>query len=730
MKRILLVVITLILAQAVFSQITNTRRWRKTEKDSLNNALLLYEENQYLMALPFFQHILRNHPNEEFIQYSFAKCGLYRSDTHEEAYKYLSAIYAKNKKVDEIDYDVAKAAHFTNHLPEALADVNHYLTKHHLTPEKRAKGELLKRYINNAIYYEAIPTAAKVTNLGDAINTEGEEYVPAITADESTLIFTYSGPNSTGGLVNDLSVADPQGTYHEDIYISRKKDNQFQPAQALTNLNTDGNDAAVSLSNDGNLLYIFRDNTDDHGDLYESHLLGTMYENPSKIKGLVNSYSWDGHCSLAPDGKTLYFSSERGGGYGGKDIYRATLQPDSTWGNIVNLGDSVNSKDNDDAPFIHPDGVTLYFSTTGRSSMGGYDVYRSTMNPVDSTFKKTESLGYPINSTDDDIYFVIGANNKNAYYSSGRSGGKGLKDIYLIDPAFANVKAALCLVKGTVKVDSAGVAAAITVENTSKPAPAPMTVTSAVKDSSGKTSTIKDSTAKAPVAMDNGMGKTNAVYANLMSNSSTGAYLVSLPAGSNYKLTYSLAGQPSQTFTVDATSLTDYSEKINNVLFKGIKAAAEDTSQVARAKRDSLAAVASHTAILIPKNLPDPLVKTTRDNTPQTRYQEKLQSYAGRYGDIKADDLEFRVQIGAFKNADNIIYPNLEGLGKIEKLAPENGITKVVIGSSYKTLRKAHEFNKKVIEAGQSDAFVAIFYKNKRASLEELETLGIFKATK
>lgn len=690
MKRVSAVLCILLLAQVSFAQITNVRKWRSSEKDSLNNALLLYEEGLYLMALPIFENILKNHPNEEFIQYSFAKCAIYRSDKHEEAYRHLSAIYAKNKKVDEIDYDLARAAHYSNKLDEAMSAVNNYLAKRKLKPESRTKAELLKRYILNAQYYQANPTAAKVSNTGD-INSEGEEYVPAITADESTLIFTYSGPKSTGGLMNDQSQPDPLGVYHEDIYRSDREGGVFKTSAPLTNLNTEANDAAVSLSNDGSILYIFRDNTDDHGDLYESRMDGNTYSNPVKLRGLVNSYSWDGHCSLSPDGRTLYFSSERGGGYGGKDIYKATMLADSTWGNIVNLGDSVNTIYDEDAPFIHPDGVTLYFSSKGRSSMGDYDVFRSVMSLSDSTFKKTENLGYPINSTADDIYFVIGANNKTAYYSSGRSTGKGLKDIYTIEPNFANVKPALCLVKGNVTLDNAPVASAITVEISSK----------------------------------NG-----AVYKTLASNSATGAYLVSLPAGASYKLTYALAGQTPQTLNVDALSLTDYNEKINNVAFSAAlataTAAVADTS-VATVAKDSVAA-GSNSITVVTKGEEKP--KATKDNfVPQNKNQEKLVNYSEKYGDVKADSLEFRVQIGAFKNADNIVYPNLDGYGRIQKLPTQDGLVRVTIGGSFKTLKKAFEFNKKIIAAGQSDAFVIALFNGQRLTLEELESKGIYKRT-
>lgn len=696
MKRILPVLLTVFIWQGVFSQITNVRKWRKTEKDSLNTALLMYEENLYLQALPIFEDILNHHPNEEFIKYSYAKCAIYRSDKHEDAYKYLSEIYAKNKRVEEIDYDVAVAAHYANKLDEAMTALNAYLRRGRLTPDNRAKGELLKRYINNAMYFVAKPTNAKSTNLGDAVNTSGEEYVPAITADEATLIYTYQGEKSLGGLLNDQMQTDPYGSYHEDIYMSRKVNGEFKTAQPINNINTDANDAAVSLSNDGQTLYIFRDNTDDHGDLYESKLVGSEYDQPVKLRGLVNSYSWDGHCSLSPDGKTLYFSSERGGGYGGKDIYRATMQADSTWGNIVNLGDSVNTTYDDDAPFIHPDGVTLYFSSKGRSSMGGYDVFRSVMNPADSTFKKTDNLGYPINSTDDDIYFVMAANGKTAYYSSGKSGGKGLKDIYQLEPNFEGPSPALYLVKGKVKIDTAAAESDITIEVTSR---------------------------------------NNAVFSKIKSNRGTGNYLVSLPAGASYKLTYNYRTLPPQTLMLDATAIKEYTEKTNDIVFTSVQATTPSTTAtadtlVARtsttpAVRDTLVSAAgSTTAVAKAGNIK----KDQKDTfVPQNAHQEKTMWYVDKYGDIKADSLEFRIQIGAFKNADNIVYPNLDGLGKIQKTKTDEGLTRITIGGTFKTLRKAFEFSKKIISAGQSDAFVTMIYKGKRVTLEDLEKEGVFK---
>ncbi|MCW3077956.1 MAG: hypothetical protein JWO32_2565 [Bacteroidetes bacterium] len=660
------------LSQLLHSQVTNTRKWRKTEKDSLDNALLLYDEKNYLLALPIFNNIHANHPKEEFVKYIFGKCALYRADKYEDAYNVLSEVYAKNKKVENIEYDMARASHFTNKFDKATTHIDAFLASKRTNPAMRKDAELLKRYISNAKYYTANPTKAKITNLGSLVNSGEDEYVPAITADESILIFTYRGSKSKGGRMNAFMQPDPYGQYTEDIYMSVKQNDQFVAPVPLDSINTLGHDAAISLSHDGQILFVYRDNGDDHGDIYQSYLIGESFSKPVKLKGQINSYSWDGHCSLSPDGKTLYFSSERSGGFGGRDIYKSTLLPDSTWGNVVNLGDSINTAYDDDAPFIHPDGITLYFSSKGRTSMGGYDIFQSTMN-IDSTFKKTEHLGYPINSTDDDIYFVLSASGNNGYYSSGKKGGQGLKDIYLIETNFTSPRS-LYLVKGVTTADKKPVETKIKVEITSR---------------------------------------NNAVFRAFTSNPANGQYLLTLPAGADYKITYTYLDKAPQTLTLSTLNISGYNQKINDVGF--------DTSVTPTVEATPTVAVASGTS---------EATKTTTvraDNfVTNNKVQEKVKLFADKYGDISAEGLEFRVQIAAYKNPKNYVYKHLKGLGKVEKLLLDDQITRITIGGNFNTIGKAWTHNKKVINAGQKDAFVTALYKGKRVYLEDLEKMGIF----
>ena len=128
----------LLLSTTIVAQDLNTRKWRKSEKDSLDNALLLYEEKNYLLAYPTFENLLNQHPKESYLKYACGICALSRSDKHHIAYEYLSELYAKNKRIENIKYDLARAAHYTNHLDEAETLIKEYLapTKMNLENKK------------------------------------------------------------------------------------------------------------------------------------------------------------------------------------------------------------------------------------------------------------------------------------------------------------------------------------------------------------------------------------------------------------------------------------------------------------------------------------------------------------------------------------------------------------------------------------------------------------------
>lgn len=653
MKKIIFILILLISGQIVTAQgVMKTRKWRKTEIDSLAKAQALFEDENFIMALPIYEKLQENHPKETYLKYVLGICGLYRSDYHERSLLLLTEVYEKNKKAADIEFDLARAYHYNYKFDDALTMIDKYLKRKNLAEDKKKNAKQLADYCNNAKILVATPVDAKIENVGEIINTPNMEYVPVISSDEQVMIYTYRGEESTGGKQNAFNQPDEYGIYYEDVFSTHKENGQWVKPTGISSINTNVHDAAIAISNDGQKLFIFRDNGEDGGDIYMSVLKGDTWSSPEKLKGDVNTSAWEGSASLSADEKTLYFSSEWPGGLGGKDLYKANLMPDSSWGNVKNLGPTINTPFDDDAPFIHPDGVTLLYSSKGLNSMGDYDIFRSQLNLQDSTWSTPENMGYPVNTPDDDRYFVLAANGTRGYYASGKSGGYGLQDIYSVD-VNKMIKVPVFMLSGITILDKKPVETAIKVEVADK----------------------------------------NTVYREFTSNSLSGAYLVNLPSGVNYKVTFSLKDHPSQVVNVEALAITEFTEKKVDIDFT-----VKDTVP----KVDSVLAKAD---------------SVTRKPT--------VSDVVNKLGNSTKEGLEFKVQIAAYTMPKNYKYDRLKGLGQVEKLQLEDGITRFTIGGAFKTLNEAIAHKEKVRAAGQADAFVTAIYNGKRVYLEELEKLGL-----
>jgi hypothetical protein len=220
------------------------------------------------------------------------------------------------------------------------------------------------------------------------------------------------------------------GQFYEDILISeRKADNTWTMARPISPyINTPTNEASISVSADGNTLFLYRD--DGGGNIYSSSTQNGEWMAPVPLGSDINTRSWETHACLTADGNTLYFVSDRPGGYGGRDIYRCVRLGNGQWSKALNLGPTINTENDEDSPFIHPDQRTLFFSSTGHKSMGGFDIFFTSL--IDSTnWAEPINIGYPINTPDDDIFYNTSPDGKRAYFSSVRPGGFGEKDIYL-----------------------------------------------------------------------------------------------------------------------------------------------------------------------------------------------------------------------------------------------------------------------------------------------------------
>lgn len=272
------------------------------------------------------------------------------------------------------------------------------------------------------------PVRASVTGMGPGINSPQADYGAAITADGNQLYFTSRRPTSAQAKVNKVN-----GDYFEDIYLSRREGAGWSAAERLPEpVNTPGNDASVGLFNDGRTMLIYRDQ-EGTGDLLECRRTGGQWGEPQLLKGDVNTAHHESSAWYSFDRQWLYFVSERpDDNVGGQDIYRSRWDAAAgAWGPAENLGPTVNTIHDEEGVFVHPDGKTIFFSSKGHTSMGGYDVFRARWE--NGRWTKPENLGWPVNSPDDDLFFVLSADGRTGFLSSFRADGLGEDDLYAVE---------------------------------------------------------------------------------------------------------------------------------------------------------------------------------------------------------------------------------------------------------------------------------------------------------
>lgn len=276
----------------------------------------------------------------------------------------------------------------------------------------------------------ANPAHYAVVNVGGAINTEAREYGPVLNEDETQMVFTS---RRRDGNVNE-NVADDNIPY-EDIFISYKVNGQWGPAQNIGDvINTEFHDSNLALSASGDQLFLYSD--DNNGDIYTAKLLGDgTWTTPEPLNDNINSSYAEKSVSLSRDGSMLFFASNRPSHVGdteNTDIYYCTKDKNGDWARPQSVGEGINTEFDEDAPFIDYDGKTLYFSSNGRKGMGGFDIFRSVFDSTEMVWGAPQNIGYPINTPDDDIYFVSTKDGKRGYYASVREDGMGYNDIYMV----------------------------------------------------------------------------------------------------------------------------------------------------------------------------------------------------------------------------------------------------------------------------------------------------------
>ncbi|WPP51570.1 OmpA family protein [Catalinimonas niigatensis] len=386
-------------------------------KKLMKTADKYYKDGFYTEAVNTYLQAAEEAPEDLELDYRIGQAYL-KSKYKDRALPYLKKVYENTSDhKDQLLYNLALAYQYNHLFMEAL---DHFSAYREVTSNTFAADQHIMQcaigieYINN-------PKDVKISNVRE-INSDNQDYAPLVTADGNALIFTSRRAGSTG---EEMAY---DNNYYEDIYIARKKENQWSAPEKITGaVNTNYHECGAAISPDGTQLFIYMDEGD--GDFYVSTYDGKIWGEPKPVGG-VNSPYRELSISMNGEGNKLYFSSNRPGGYGGFDIYVSTLDDYERWGKPINLGPKINTSGDEDAPFIHADGETLYFSSTGHLGMGGFDIFKSKY--LREKWTTPINLAYPINTAQDDNYFVIAKNNEYGYYATAREDGLGGNDVYAI----------------------------------------------------------------------------------------------------------------------------------------------------------------------------------------------------------------------------------------------------------------------------------------------------------
>jgi hypothetical protein len=347
------------------------------------------------------------------------------------AIDYLKKAYKLNPKVsNDIHYLLGRAYHFALNFDTAIMEYSTFLSE--LPPKELKAGSPVVNWLiqqcKNGKEIVKTPVRVIINNLGEKINSEFDDYNPVISLSDSTMYFTSRRPWG-----NRPKISGTDLKYFEDIYISAKMDGEWQEAVNLGKpVNTVHHEAAVGLSAGGDKLYVYCGYIN-RGDILVSLWKKNRWSMPRSFLSKINSGFQETSFCISPDTSKIYLvSNEEKNGIGMKDIWCMTRDLKNRWSKPKNLGNIINSPYDEEAVSLSPDGRTLYFSSKGHNSMGGYDVFKSTFLD-NGNWSMPENIGYPINTPDDELFYHVDPNQARfAYYTAYRSGGKGGYDIYKI----------------------------------------------------------------------------------------------------------------------------------------------------------------------------------------------------------------------------------------------------------------------------------------------------------
>ncbi|MDD4746898.1 MAG: OmpA family protein [Salinivirgaceae bacterium] len=548
---------------------TNIKDFRKVKKLARKGSRYIKYETpgDYIKAVDFFEKAYELAPNNVALNYYLGTAYL-QSASKKKSLKHLEMVFQTEPTIaTDIHFKLGRAYHLNYEFEKGR---NHYL-KYRATLDNKALlywTPIIQKFVQETEYgekYVKEPQRVFIDNLGSTANSAFPEYSPVITVDGKTLFFTSKRPDAKK---RKTKIYKPLQQYYENIYrITRNKGEWSAPEKLPKPVNSKENNAVVGIDQSGQELIVFN-GKDKNGDLLQTKMKSkTKWTKPkSNLFGRINSKYRETSASVHFDGKTMYFTNDNPkDSRGGSDVFESRrISSNKSWGKPKNLGSLVNSAYNEEAVFISPDGQTLYFSSNGHSSMGGYDIFKCEVQR-DGTWGIPQNLGHPINTPDDDMFFSLTANMRFGYYASlGQDDTNGDWDIYKI--TFLGPEKPLIQSSEDMLIASlANPITEVVIEKTVEIKTIRLTIVKGI---------ISDSFTERPVAatievVDN---EKDEVIQTSNTNSETGEYMITLPSGRNYGIMIKATDYLHHSENFNIPEATNYQEISKNIMLNKLEA--------------------------------------------------------------------------------------------------------------------------------------------------------------
>lgn len=415
------------------------------ESDS-KTASEKFKAGNYDEALTDYLDLLEENPKNMEYNYRIAVCYLNTNINKSKAIPYLEVVTRQEKYEPDAMYLLGRAYHFAYRFDDALRCYNQFKKDGKGSSENLADADREIQNCYNAKELMKYPQNVTFENIGSNINSAFPDYYPFVPSDESFVVYNSKRPE--GG-----NLRQPDGSYYSSVYISRESEGGFLKGKNIGApiATDDGNVEVVGLSANGNFLLLYYDNFSGAGDIFISEYdnVKKMYKKPVRLDENINSAKGDEiAATISNDGNTIYFASNRSGGFGGIDLYVSHRLPNGKWSPAQNLGAEINTDADEDFPSLSPDDKILFFSSKGHTSMGGYDIFKVEWDEAGARWTGVKNLGYPINTPEDNSNFRISDNGRYGYVAMRREDGLGDLDIYRV--TFNDIEPRYSVVRGQI----------------------------------------------------------------------------------------------------------------------------------------------------------------------------------------------------------------------------------------------------------------------------------------